>query len=139
MTDEALKNLFTEFEKAIGALDFEKIGELYADSFMAIGPDGVITSSKAEFLEGAHQAGEFYKSIRQTSLTIVSLEETEISKHYSLVTVRWGATFSKTGDKLVEFDDSYVVQRIGPEPKIVVLIAHQDERKVLKELGLVHN
>ena len=69
----------------------------------------------------------------------MSLEETEISNHYSLVTVRWLATFRKTGDKLVEFDDSYVVHRIGREPKIVVLIVHQDERKALKELGLAHN
>jgi len=89
--------------------------------------------------KGTRQASEFYKSIGQTSLKIVSLEETEISNHYSLVTVRWLATFRKTGDKLVEFDDSYVVHRIGREPKIVVLIVHQDERKALKELGLAHN
>jgi len=104
---------------------------------MAVGPTGVIASSKAEFLAGARQASEFYKSIGQTSLKIVSLEETEISDHYLLVAVRWGATFRMTGDTIVEFDDLYVVQRIGRELKIVVLIAHQDERKVLKEQELM--
>jgi len=137
VAEHTLKNLFAEFERAIGASDFEKIGELCADSLMAVGPDGVIARNKAEFLAGARGASEFYTSVGQTSLAIASMQETDISDRYSLVTVRWAATFRKTGDTLVEFDDSYVVGRIGGEPKIFLLIAHQDERKVLNDLSLI--
>ena len=54
-----------------------------------------------------------------------------------MVKVHWGVTFKKTGDKLIEFDVSYFVQKTGPEPKIIMFIAHQDEGKAMKELSLL--
>lgn len=45
--------------------------------------------------------------------------------------------FEKTGNKLIEFDVTYFIQRIGPGPKIIMFIAHQDEERAMKELGLV--
>ena len=137
MISQELTNLFAEFERAIDAHDFEKIGELYADPFVSASPDGIIIRSRADFSTEARKASEFYKSIDQTSLKAISLEETSISDQCAIVKVRWGATFRKTGVKLVEFDDSYIVQKIGLEPRIIVLIAHQDEQKIPSELGLI--
>jgi len=54
-----------------------------------------------------------------------------------MVKVHWGVTFQKTGDKLIEFDVSYLVQKTGKEPKIILFIAHQDEQKAMQELGLL--
>ena len=82
------------------------------------------------------QEAEFYKTIGQTSARILSADETPISNEYSMVKVHWGVTFNKLGDKLVEFDVSYLVQKTGTEPKILMFIAHQDEEKAMKELGL---
>jgi hypothetical protein len=65
------------------------------------------------------------------------MEETPISDQYSMVKVHWGVTFRKTGDRVIEFDVSYLVQNIGPEPKIILFIAHQDEEEAMKELGLM--
>ncbi len=114
------------------------MAELYTDSFMSAGPTGIIARSKAEFLKEARVASEFYRSIGQTSARIISLDEIPISEQYSLVNVHWGVTFRKIGDTPVEFDVSYVVQKMGVEPRIVLFIAHQDEQKAMKELGLTH-
>ena len=73
----------------------------------------------------------------QTSAKILSLQETAISNEYSLVKVHWGVTFRKTGTRMIEFDVSYLVQKIGPEPKIILFIAHEDEEQAMKELGLL--
>jgi hypothetical protein len=73
--------------------------------------------------------------VGQKSARILSLSEFEVSGEYSLVKVHWGVTFHKTGDRLLEFDVSYMVQRIG-EPKIILFITHQDEQKAMKDLGL---
>jgi hypothetical protein len=54
-----------------------------------------------------------------------------------MVKVHWGVTFRKTGGRVIEFDVSYLVQKIGPEPKIILFIAHQDEEEAMKELGLM--
>jgi hypothetical protein len=137
INDESVRKLFVEYEKAFDALDFSKSAEFFADSFISAGPRGVIAQSKAEFLKLAHQAADFYRSVGQTSARILSMDETSISNEYSMVKVHWGVTFRKTGDKMIEFDVTYFVQKTGNEPKIIMFIAHQDEQKAMQELGLM--
>lgn len=83
------------------------------------------------------QAAGFYRSLGQTSARILSLQEMPVTELYSMVKVHWGVTFQKTGDKLVEFDVTYFVQKVGTKPLIIMFIAHQDEQKAMQELGLV--
>jgi hypothetical protein len=137
LNDDSVRKLFTEYEKAFDALDLSKSAEFFADTFISAGPRGVIAQSKAEFLKLAHQAADFYKSLGQTSARILSMDETSISNEYSMVKVHWGVTFKKTGDKMIEFDVTYFVQNTGNEPKIIMFIAHQDEQKAMRELGLM--
>lgn len=56
MIDQELQRLFAEFERAIGAHDFETMGDLYADSFMSAGPTGSAMRTRAELLTQAHAA-----------------------------------------------------------------------------------
>ncbi|MGZ4908023.1 MAG: nuclear transport factor 2 family protein [Halobacteriota archaeon] len=137
MIDQKLQRFFTEFERVIGEHDFEKLGALYADSFISAGPSGNAIRTRADLLAQARNASTFYESVGQTSLKILSMQQTPITECYSLVKVSWGATFRATGDRVVEFVDSYVVQVIEEAPKIIALIAHQDERAVLKRLGVI--
>ncbi|MFZ3384685.1 MAG: hypothetical protein WA144_12235 [Candidatus Methanoperedens sp.] len=65
----------------------------------------------------AKKAAQFYKSVGQTSAKILSMDE--------------------TGNKSIEFDVTYFIQKTGPEPEIIMFIAHQDEGKAMKELGLL--
>jgi len=129
--------LFSEYEKAFNELDMKKSAEFFTDSFISAGPNGTITNSKKEFLESGQKAADFYRSVGQKSARIFSLQETPITEQYSLVKVHWGVTFEKTGDKTIEFDVSYLLQKIGTEPKIILFIAHQDEQKAMQELGLL--
>jgi hypothetical protein len=135
--DESVQKLFREYERAFAALDFEKQAELFADSFISAGPRGAIAHGKNEFRAMAGEASDFYRSIGQTSARILSLRGIPISDQYSMVTVHWGVTFRKTGDRLIEFDVSYIVQKTGEEPKVIMFIAHQDEQEAMKELGLL--
>jgi hypothetical protein len=137
VVSEVVKRLFEEYEKAFSALDISKSAEFYGDTFISAGPNGTITNSKTELLKSAKQAADFYKSVGQKSAKILFLDEQSISEQYSLVKVHWGVTFQKTGEKLIEFDVSYLLQKIGPEPKIILFIAHQDEQKAMQELGLL--
>jgi hypothetical protein len=135
MTD-AVKKLFEEYEKAFNALDVEKQVPLFAEHFISAGPRGSIALGRDEFARMAGEAAKYYKSVGQTSAKILSMDETVISSEYSMVKVHWGATFEKTGNKLIEFDVTYFIQITGPEPKIIMFIAHQDEEKAMKERGL---
>jgi ketosteroid isomerase-like protein len=134
--DKAIEKLFSEYEKAFNALDIHKNAELYTDTFISAGPRGAIAHSKEEFLRLAEQAVEFYQKAGRVSAQILSMEESPISNEYSLVKTHWAARFKKNGDKTMEFDVSFIVQKSRPDPRIIMLIAHQDEQKAMEELGL---
>lgn len=136
MTD-TVKKLFEEYEKAFNALEVEKQVPLFAEHFISAGPRGSIALGRDEFARMASKAAEIYRSVGQTSAKILSMNETAISSEYSMVKIHWGATFEKTGNKMIEFDVTYFIQKTGPEPKIIMFIAHQDEEKAMKELGLI--
>ncbi len=137
ITDPSIIKLFADYEKAFSELDIEKQASFFSESFISAGPRGAIAQSKADFLKLAGQAAEFYKKIGQTSVRILSSEDTAISNEYSMVKTHWGATFKRTGDRLIEFDVTYFVQKTSPEPRIIMFIAHQDEQKAMQELGLI--
>ncbi len=136
MTDAIIK-LFAEYEKAFNALEVEKQVSLFAEHFISAGPRGSIALGRDEFARMASEAAKFYKSVGQTSAKILSMDETAISTEYSMVRVHWGVTFEKTGNKLIEFDVTYFIQETDAEPKIIMFIAHQDEERAMKELGLL--
>ena len=139
VVSSSVKRLFDEYEKAFSALDIEKSAQFFADSFISAGPKGAIANSKAELLKSASKAAEFYRSVGQKTAKILTLDEVKITEMYSMVKVHWGVTFEKTGDRLIEFDVSYLVQKTGVEPKIILFIAHQDEQKAMEELGLLQS
>jgi hypothetical protein len=134
---DSVRKLFSEYEKAFSALDIERSAGFFTDTFVSAGPKGIITNSKAELLKSARKAADFYRSVGQTSAKILSIVEETITPQYSMVKVHWGVTFKKTEDRLIEFDVSYLLQKIGETPKIILFIAHQDEQKAMQELGLL--
>ncbi len=136
MTD-IIKKLFAEYEKAFNALDVEKQVPFFAEHFISAGPRGSIALGRDEFAKMASKVAEFYRSVGQTSAKILSMDESSISNEYSMVKVYWGVTFKKTENKLIEFDVTYFIQKTGPEPKIIMFIAHQDEERAMKGLGLL--
>ena len=81
----AVKKLFAEYEKAFNALDVEKQVPLFAEHFISAGPKGSIALGRDEFARMAGEAAQFYKSIGQTSVKILSMDETVISEEYSMV------------------------------------------------------
>jgi len=136
MSREQLDTLFKEYETAFDKLDVKTISGYCADSFISAGPKGSITQSRKSYEKKAGQATKFYKSVGRKSAKIISKRVMPICNDYSMVVVRWGVTFDKTGNKLIEFDTSYIIQETGSEPKIILLISHEDEEVAMKKLGL---
>jgi len=136
MSRDQLDTLFKEYETAFDKLDLKKISGYCADSFISAGPKGSITQSRKDFEKKAEQTNKFYKSVGRTSARIISKRVMPICDDYSMVVVRWGITFDKTGNKLIEFDTSYIIEETGTEPKIILLISHVDEEVAIKKLGM---
>lgn len=103
------------------------------------GPRGIISQTKDEFIRNADQAVALYKSVGMNSARILSIAESPISDHYTMVTIHWGVTFENTGDKMEEFDVSYIVHNSPGGLEIIMAIAHQDEDEAMKRLGLLQS
>ena len=136
MSRDQLDMLFKEYETAFDKLDVKTISGYCADRIVSAGPKGSITQSRKDFEKKAEQKNKFYRSIGRNSAKIISKRVMPICNDYSMVVVRWGITFDKTGNKLIEFDTSYIIQETGSEPKIILLISHEDEETAMKKLGL---
>jgi hypothetical protein len=135
MDSGRLERLFKQYEKDFDKLDMKAISNYYADTFISAGPKGTITQSKKEFEEKGEQAVAFYRSVGQKSARIISKRTMPISNEYTMVVVRWGVIFEKTGAKPIEFDVTYIVQDIS-SPQIILFISHEDEEAAMKKLGL---
>ena len=136
MSRDQLDNLFRDYEAAFDKLDLKKISGYCADNFISAGPGGSIAQNRKEHEKKAELAIKFYKSVGRNSARIISKRVMPICNEYSMVVVRWGVTFEKTGARLIEFDISYIVQETGIAPKIILLISHEDEGAAMKKLGL---
>lgn len=136
MSDD-IKSFFKKYEEAVATSNFEQTVNYFADSFILAGPRGAIAMTGPDFLELSRQAVQLYKKVGRTSAKILSLEETPITGEYSLVTTHWGLTFKKTGDRVIESDITFLVQKTGSEPKIISFIDHQDDEKVYQQFGLI--
>ena len=136
MSRDQLDSLFKDYETAFDKLDLKTISGYCADSFISAGPKGSIAQSKKEYEKMAEQVVQFYRSVGRKSARIISKRVMPICNEYSMVVVRWGVTFEKTGARLIEFDISYIVQETGIAPKIILLISHEDEEAAMKKLGL---
>ncbi|HEX2630814.1 MAG TPA: DUF4440 domain-containing protein [Chitinophagaceae bacterium] len=136
MDRQKIEELFAEYENAFANLDFKTIAQHYPDTFISAGPKGVIAQNKKEFESKAAQATEMYRSLGQNSGKILSKKITPISNEYCMVTVHWGVTYEKTGNEMIEFDVSYIVQQIDDKLSIILFITHEDEAEAMKKLGL---
>ena len=136
MSRDQLDTLFKDYETAFDKLDLKTISGYCADNFISAGPKGSIAQSKKQYEKKAEQVIQFYRSVGRKSAKIISKRVMPICSEYSMVVVRWGVTFEKIGTKQVEFDVSYIIQETDIDPKIILLISHEDEEAAMKKLGV---
>lgn len=136
MNNEKIRALFGAYERAFNDLDIKNNVAFFTDTFISAGPKSMIVQNKKEFMDKAEQVRDFYKSIGQTSARAISVRQIPISDQYTMVTIHWGTTLEKTEHTFKEFDVTYIVQEITGEPRIAMLIIHQDNEEIMKKLGL---
>jgi len=136
MSREQLDTLFKQYETSFDKLDIKALSNYCADTFISAGPRGTIAQTKEEFEEKGKEAVKFYRSVGRNSAKIISKRIMPISDCYSMVVVRWGVTFEKTGARPIEFDITYIVQMTGEAPRIILFISHEDEEAAMKRIGI---
>jgi hypothetical protein len=113
------------------------LAALYAPTFIVAGPQGSQAfANDARFLEWLREVAAFNREHGMNALLVSGLQEMSLSPRHALVTVTWGARFEKTGQSVIEFDISYLLEKDAEQWRILSYVSRSDQDEAMKELGL---
>ena len=134
----ALDQFFERYAAVSSGPHPEALALLYAPTFIAGGPAGSQAfTNDARFIEWLRTVAAFNREHGMRALDVQSIREVELSPLHTLATVTWGARFEKTGDRLIEFDISYLLERAGADWRILLYISRSDQNAEMAHAGLL--
>jgi hypothetical protein len=115
----------------------EDLARLYAPTFIVGGPQGSQAfTNDSRFLDWLRQLGEFNRQHGMRSLAVVTIRDVTLSPVHMLATVTWGARFEKTGDRLITFEISYLLEQAAESWKVLSYVSRSDQMEEMKKEGL---
>ena len=71
------------------------------------------------------------------ALTAMSIRDVTLSPLHTLATVTWGARFDKTGDRIIAFEISYLLEKAENEWRILSYVSGSDQKVEMEKEGLL--
>jgi len=116
----------------------EELAGLYAPTFIVGGPQGSRAfTNDVSFIEWLRQVASFNRQHGMRGLTVMSIRDVTLSPLHTLATVTWGARFEKTGDRVIEFDISYLLEKAEDEWRILSYVSCSDQKAAMEKEGLL--
>jgi hypothetical protein len=138
MPGMSLDRFFSRYVEFSMAPQPEALATLYAATFIVGGPEGSHAyPNDARFVEWLRQVAAFNRQHGMRSVTTVSIRDVTLSPLHTLATVTWGAQFEKTGDRVIEFEISYLLERAADEWRILSYISRSDQNAEMAKAGLL--
>ena len=136
---DAIETFFREFEQRSDSGDIPALLPLFADAFMAAGPQGAKCVRAADFAVALPKRKQFFDSLGCRSTSLVSLEQNPLDARYVVAKTRWRMTFDQGDGETREAlaDSTYIVDTSGDSIKILFYLAHQDHMTMLREQGIL--
>ena len=135
----AIERFFHTFESNNAAASVAEIAAMFADVFMAGGPQGMKAVRASDFALALPKRKQLFQSLGSQSTELVSVRENRLDARYVLASTQWRMRFARSQEKPqdVVVDSAYLVDTGTETFKIVVYLAHQDIMAVLKERGIL--
>lgn len=139
MPAEELRAFFERFQSLSAASDVERIAAMYAGSVMIAGPRGSQVVSAADLQRAIPMRRQLLESAGYQDTTLVEFEETALTGRYALVRAQfqWRFQAAKSEPITVTLPSTFVVDRGGDAPRIVVYMNEQDVVSVLRDRGVL--
>lgn len=127
------------YNRSLGdSVDHEAIRSHFSPSFIAAGPEGVMTGENDESFSQALDKGyAFYKSIGTRQMNVTGVQITDIDESHYMAKVHYTAEYEKDGEPLViPFPVSYMIEDREGQLQIFGFVAG-DEMALYRQYGLV--
>jgi hypothetical protein len=135
---ESLRSFFETFTSLNARTDTEGLAALYAPAVMIAGPNGAHVVTTADLLRAIPRRRELFDAAGRQSTSLVGFEQTDLSDRYSFVRADWRWEFARAArPSAITLTSSFLVDRFGDAPHIVVYVMHQDPGAVMREHGLL--
>ena len=133
-----LRAFFEGFAASSTAGDVEALARLYAPTIMIAGPSGARAVNAADMMRAIPERREMLRSLGCRRTTLAGLEETALDSRYTLARAEWRWDFEPPGapPSSLTLPSTFIVDRSGAVPVIVVYVMHQDLTAVLRDRGL---
>jgi hypothetical protein len=134
----SLDRFFSRYaERSLGPQP-EELAVLYAPTFIVGGPHGSQAfTNDVRFTEWLRQVAQFNRQHGMRSLTARSIRDATLSPLHTLATVIWSARFEKTGDRIIEFEIAYLLEKAEDEWRILSYISRTDQNAAMEKEGLL--
>lgn len=136
---EGLRAFFERFQSLTAASDVEKLAAMYAANVMVAGPKGAQVVGSADLQRVIPKRRQLLESVGYQHTALVGFEETTLTDRYSLVRAqfRWDFQTANGEPATVTLPSTFIVDRGGDSPCIVLYMNEQDVVSVLRERGVL--
>ena len=139
VVDPTMRAFFEAFENRSAKGDAASLAKMYSESFMVAGPYGVQVVKASDLEQIIPKRKQILKAARCTDAKLVSLSETRLDDHHSMVRAewRWQVNCGDSESPEITLPSTYIVRRSSEGLQIVFYLAHGDITAVLRERGLL--
>lgn len=128
---------FLETFQHANALGSASSAALFADTFLAGGPDGAKPVSAAAFAPALDKRKQLFDSLGSRPAELVSVDEILLDTRYTLARTCWRMAFLRPDHPAEEvFVNSTFLLDLETQ-RILVYLAHQDIFDVLRQRGIL--
>jgi len=134
-----LRAFFERFQSLSAASDVEGLAGMYAGSVMIAGANGVQIVTSADMQRAIPRRKQLLESAGHQDTTLVGFEETALTDRYALVRAQFQWHFKAANGQAatVTLPSTFVVDRGGDSPHIVLYLNEHDVVSVLRERGVL--
>lgn len=137
--DQRIRDFFEAYAAAALAGEAETVGSSYFSTYIEAAPSTIEAFKVDDEYRRAVEAKA--NAMRELGLAALGIEvsgTTQLAPEHLLVEAEWRLYFAPEGADSIEthFRVSYVVRLKDGDPVILLALSHEDEEKVLRDLGL---
>jgi hypothetical protein len=133
-----VEQFFTRYATLSMGDDHRAMAGMYAPSFFVAGPKGsMFFPNDARFLEYLAEVRAFNRQHGMRALAPAAVRDAELSPIHVMAHVRWSARFEKIGDRAVEFEIAYLLERGAETWKVLGYVSQRDQEEEMQALGLL--
>ena len=133
-----VEQFFTRYAALSMGTDDHAMAAMYPPSFFVAGPTGsMMFANDAQFLDWLAQVRVFNRQHGMRALSPAVVQGIMLSPLHVLAQVRWSARFEKTGDRAIEFDIAYLLERAAESWRVLGYVSARDQEEEMRALGLL--